>query len=134
MTGLTSLGFHHLALQVADVAGVAAFYRERLGLPELARHHREDGSLRSVWLGLRTGGTAADGFLAVEGAEPGVGRGTTLGLSMVALRIAPGDRARARAALERAGVRVERETAWTLYLRDPEGKLIGLSHHPDPAT
>jgi hypothetical protein len=53
---------------------------------------------------------------------------------MVALRIAPGDRAQVRSALEGAGMRVERETAWTLYVRDPEGNLVGLSHHPEPAT
>lgn len=134
MTGIQSLGLHHLALQAADVARVAAFYRDLLGLPELARHLRPDGSLRSLWLGLRSGGTLADGFLAVEahegaGAPPGAGSG----LSMVALRIAPGARAAVRAALEARGVPVERETGWTLYVRDPEGTLVGLSHHPDPA-
>ncbi|HSP79585.1 MAG TPA: VOC family protein, partial [Myxococcaceae bacterium] len=41
-------GFHHLAIQVRDVERVTAFYREVLGLPELRRHHRPDGSLRSV--------------------------------------------------------------------------------------
>ena len=129
----TSLGLHHLALQVADVPRAAAFYRDHLGLPEVARHHRPDGSLRSIWLSLRSGGTAADGFLAVEeaGSAGAAGPG---GLTMLALRIAPHTREAVRAALARGGVAVERETAWTLYLRDPEGNLVGLSHHPDPAT
>jgi glyoxylase I family protein len=132
---ISSLGMHHLALQVRDVRGVVAFYRDVLGLPEVARHHQPDGSLRSVWLSLRAGGTAADGFLAVEQATrsgPGAG-GQRPGLSMVALRIAPEARRSARAALEARGVAVVRETAWTFYVRDPEGTLVGLSHHPEPA-
>ena len=127
MASLHCLGFHHLALTAADVPRVAAFYRDVLGLPELTRHHRPDGTLRSIWLGLGAG----EGFLAVEAAEaPAGGEGR---LAVVALRIAPGDRAAARAALAAAGVPVEKETGWTLYARDPEGTLVGLSHHPLPA-
>ena len=35
--------------------------------------------------------------------------------------------------LERARVAVEHETRWTLYVRDPEGNRVALSHHPQPA-
>ena len=135
MTGIQSLGIHHLALQASDVPAVAAFYRDLLGLPEVARQHRPDGSLRSIWLSLRSGGTSADGFLAVEPREGGAppAGGAPGGLSMVALRIAPGAREAVRTALAARGVPVERETGWTLYVRDPEGTLVGLSHHPDPA-
>ena len=32
-----------------------------------------------------------------------------------------------------ADVRVAGRTRWTIYLRDPEGNRIGLSHYPDEA-
>ena len=54
-------GFHHLAIQVRDLEKVTAFYRDVLGFSELKRHHRSDGSLRSVWVEVPGGG-----FLALE--------------------------------------------------------------------
>ena len=41
-----------------------------------------------------------------------------------------------RRELEQKGVRIVHETDWTLYIRDPEGNRIGLSHHPEdrPST
>jgi catechol 2,3-dioxygenase-like lactoylglutathione lyase family enzyme len=80
------LGFHHVAIQARDVERVATFYREVLGLSEIERWHREDGSLRSVWLS--TGGR--DGFIAVEHLPDGQRVAPpALGASMVGLRIAP---------------------------------------------
>jgi catechol 2,3-dioxygenase-like lactoylglutathione lyase family enzyme len=128
---IAPLGLHHVAVQVRDVEGVAGFYRDHLGLPELARHHFDDGRLRSVWLAASGEGAAA-GFLAIERAEGDQPAGR-LGFSMVALRIAPEARAAVEAALSAMGVAIERRTAWTVYVRDPEGNLVGLSHHPHPA-
>lgn len=121
-------GFHHVAVLVSDVEGVSRFYRERLGLPELIRHYHPDGRLRSVWVGARANGGVHDGFFAIEHAGgPGERAG---GFGMVALRIEAADRARVRAELVDGGVTLERETAYTLYVRDPEGNLVGLSHFP----
>lgn len=125
-------GFHHVAIFARDVEQVAAFYREVLGLPEVARHHFDDGRLRSVWLSARAGGDAQAGFFAVELAADGQAGGT-LGFSMVALRIDPGAREATEAALTRRGLPIEKRTGFTLYVRDPEGNLVGLSHHPHPA-
>lgn len=120
------LGVHHIALQVRGVERVTAFYRDVLGLTELKRWHRDDGSLRSVWVS-----TGSDAFLAIEhlpegheSAEP------ALGASMVALRIELAARAQWVAHLEHAGIPIEKQTGWTVYVRDPEGTLVGLSHHP----
>jgi hypothetical protein len=52
---------------------------------------------------------------------------------MVALRIEPAARAALEAALATRGLPIERRTRWTLYVRDPEGNLVGLSHHPHDA-
>jgi catechol 2,3-dioxygenase-like lactoylglutathione lyase family enzyme len=124
-------GFHHVAVQVRDVERVARFYVEVLGLRELRRHLTEDGGLRSIWV---SAGGAQDerGFFAIE-ASAEVARGGPCGFSMVALRIDAASRPAVEASLAAANVEIERRTGWTLYVRDPEGNLVGLSHHPDPA-
>jgi glyoxylase I family protein len=127
-------GFHHLAIQVRDVERVATFYSEVLGLTELARHHRPDGSLRSIWLGLPD-----SGFIAVERVEAEAPRDPpprgAPGILLVALRIRREDRAAALAELARRSIPVEHQTRWTLYFRDPEGNRLALSHHPlDPLS
>lgn len=124
-------GFHHVAVQALDVERVADFYREIICLRELRRFQAEDGGLRSVWLAL--GPDEAAGFVAVERAAVGESTRGPLGFSMVALRIEPDDRPAWRARFEANNVHIERETAWTMYVRDPEGNLVGVSHHPHDA-
>lgn len=125
-------GFHHLAIQVRSVEETAAWYGRVLGLAEVQRHHRPDGSLRSIWLEVPgTGG----GFLALEEtpAEPAREdfRTDRPGPLLLALRIDREERAAALAHLERLGVPVVHQTRWTAYFRDPEGNRIALSHHPE---
>ena len=55
------------------------------------------------------------------------------GLHLVALRIERAARADWLRRLAAAGVAVEARTAFTLYVRDPEGNRVGLSHWPDEA-
>lgn len=126
-------GFHHAAIQVKALEDVASFYREVLGLTELERHHTPDGHLRSIWLDV--GGGA---FLALESVDAAPApdaafRDGRPGLFLVALRIAAADRVRIRAELQRRGVPLVHETRWTLYVRDPEGNRVALSHHPEEA-
>lgn len=52
---------------------------------------------------------------------------------MIALRIAPEDRERVAAELRARDLPIVRDTRWTLYVHDPEGNLVGLSHHPHDA-
>ena len=124
-------GFHHLAIQCLDLEGCERFYRDKLGLPVVRRWPGEDGRDRSVWLGL------GDGFLALERAaaprEVEAWRSPRPGLHLLALRIGPAERAGWEARLAAAGVEVVERTRWTLYVRDPEGNRIGLSHHPEEA-
>lgn len=125
------LTFHHLAVQVRDLEGCERFYREVLGLPVLERWPDGSGRDRAVWLGVE------GGFLALEraGADsaPGPFGDGRPGLHLLALRIAASERAAWEARLAAAGVPVVHRTRWTLYLRDPEGNRLGLSHHPDEA-
>ena len=109
------------------------FYREVLGLPVVRRGAGADGRERSVWLGLGGGS-----FLALEraGGAPEV---RALGATRApASTWWPSGSRRAsgrpwEARLAAAGVEVVHRTRWTLYVRDPEGNRIGLSHHPEDA-
>jgi glyoxylase I family protein len=126
-------GLHHVALQVRRLAPMLAFYRDVLGLPVLAEYAGPDGKPRSVWLRL------PGAFLALEtvtgaAAAPAPFRNEAPGWFLVALRIPPAQRERVRTELAQAQVPVEHETEWTLYVRDPEGNRVALSHHPHPAN
>ncbi len=121
---------HPLAVKVKDLARAEAFYAGVLGLRVRERHTADDGAPRSIWLEL--GGGA---FLAIERAEPREPARTDdqPGWHCVALGIAESEREGWRARLAARGSPVERESPFTLYVRDPEGALVALSHHPVPA-
>jgi glyoxylase I family protein len=127
-------GLHHLAIQVRDLAAVERFYRDTLGLRELRRWPHKDGSPgeRSVWLDVGDGA-----FLALERVAAGPtaaeepARAERPGLHLIALRIPREARAEWERRLADAGVAIEARTAFTLYVRDPEGNRVGLSHWPD---
>ena len=125
---LPALHVHHLAVVVADLERAAAFYSGVLGLRELRRWDDARGRLRSIWCEL--GGGA---FLAIERAERDSPRRDDLapGFHCVALGIRPDEREKWREKLTRAGVEVFRESPYTLYVRDPDGNIVGLSHFPD---
>jgi len=118
-------GVHHLAILVRDLPRVEPFYRDLLGLPVV----RRDGE-RSVWLDL-----GREAFLALERApelpDPAAADPDERpGLHLVALRIERGARAAWEARFQDAGVNVYRRTDFTIYVRDPEGNRVGLSHWP----
>lgn len=123
-------------MKARSVEGAARFYVDVLGLTVIRRQEDERG-LRSIWLALDAEGVAFEGaipFLALERADDeGPLRGDDApGWHCVALPIARGDRAAWREHLERAGHAIVRESPYTLYVRDPEGAMIGLSHYPVP--
>jgi len=107
---------HHLALRTADPAALARWYIALFGL---AVWREQPGP--SIWLGLD------DAALMIEPAlpsEPRIPAGT---MEFFALRVTPLER---DAFLERcalAGVTVEHRTAYTVYVRDPDGRRVGVS-------
>ena len=117
---------HHLALGTRDVARLARFYTDVLGLPEVTRHLHLDGSLRSVWLDL--GGS----LLMIEPtSEPprmvvGVGAGPFL----IAVAVSADERAGFEARVETFGAVIEARSEFTSYARDPDGNRIALSAYP----
>ncbi|MXU66651.1 VOC family protein [Oceanomicrobium pacificus] len=50
MTQTPITGIGHVALKVADLDRTLAFYRDRLGFPEMLRLHKDDGSVWLVYL------------------------------------------------------------------------------------
>lgn len=120
---LTELRLHHLALGARDVSRVAAFYREVLGLPELARHHHDDGRLRSVWLDLGGAALMIEQTAEQERRVDGVGAG----LFLLALQVTPAMRAQLCDRMPE-----EARTEHTSYFRDPEGNRVAVSHYPLP--
>ena len=133
MTGEAPGGVHHVAIGVRDLARCEAFYTGVLGLPVLRRWPAADGAGdRSVWLDLGRGA-----FLALEhvAGAPSAGlSGDGGGYLMVALAIARAARGDWEARLGAAGVAVVHRTDYTLYVADPEGNRVGLSHWPDAAA
>jgi glyoxylase I family protein len=119
---------HHVAIKVVDLPRAEAFYGGLLGLPVLRRWPMADGSERSLWLDL--GGGA---FLALERAEVAAepkDEGAA-GVHLLALTIDRGDRAAWLDKLAAANCPVYQQTDYTLYVRDPEGNRVGLSHWPE---
>jgi catechol 2,3-dioxygenase-like lactoylglutathione lyase family enzyme len=115
---------HHLAVVVSDLARAEAFYVGLLGLPVVKRWEQ-----RSIWVDLE------GAFLAIElaGASGPMRVDAAPGFHCLALGIAREARENWRAKLLAAGHPVERESAFTLYVRDPDGNLVGMSHYPTPA-
>ena len=111
---------HHVAFRTGDLARLEAFYVGALGLAVTRRDEA-----RSVWLD--AGGSIVmlelrgDGEAAVAASE-----------ELVAFAITPDTRALVVARLATAGVAVEASTDFTLYVRDPDGRRIGLSSYPVP--
>jgi hypothetical protein len=83
-----------------------------------------------VWLSVGAG----EEFLALEACDaerpPTPFRDPHGGLHLLALRIAASEREQWERTLEARGAEIVHRSRWTLYVRDPEGNRVGLSHFP----
>jgi len=113
---------HHLALRTADLARLERFYVEALGLAVI---RRQDGG-RSVWL------DAAAPSSCSSGATRASPESRQASKELVAFTVAPETRALCIERLGRAGVPVEASTEFSLYVRDPDGRRVGVSSYPSP--
>ena len=107
---------HHLAFRTNDVEALASFYEDVFRF-EIVRREPP----RSIWLGLDGGA-----MLMIEQRtekEPTVAPGS---MELVAFRVDEATRAeiRARAVDHRC---YDGETEFTVYLRDPDGRRVGVS-------
>ncbi len=110
-----TLRIHHLALRAHDPGVTERFYVSVLGLRVLARHDARG----SVWL------DASGVVVMIERAGPREPRVPQDTKELVAFAI--DDLPAWRRRLADAGVPVEAETPHTLYIRDPDGRRVGLS-------
>jgi glyoxylase I family protein len=143
---IAARGVHHLAIQVRDLAALERFYCGTLGLRVMRRWPAATGAgERSIWVDTGDGSfLALEVTAAASGGEPGEESGSNpasdhgspfpSGLHLVALRIAADERQAWQDHLARAGVAIYHRTSFTLYVRDPEGNRVGLSHYPEPAA
>ena len=117
-----SLGFHHHAILATDLAAAEAFYVGVLGLKVQRRWLDHEGKPRSFWL------TLGNGFLAIERTEKRPAPG---GHHCFAMAIAASERGSWMRRLAEAGVPPEKQSDHSIYVRDPDGNLIALSHWPE---
>ncbi len=111
---------HHLAFRTGDLARLEGFYVEALGLAVIRRNEA-----RSVWLD--AGGTLVMLEQRDEDEAP-----VAPSQELVAFAVAPDTRAIVEGRLAAAGLALEARTEFTLYVRDPDGRRIGLSSYPVP--
>lgn len=129
LAGVRVSAVHHVAVRTPDLDASERFYVGVLGLAVVRRFAYPDGTPRSIWVGLPDGT-----FIALERSPDAHELADqSRGWHCVALRIDVAEREEWRRRLIDAGHSIERETEFTLYVRDPSGALVGLSHHPDPA-
>ena len=124
-------GFNHLAIQVRDLEKARQFYAGVLGFKEQRRHFRLDQTLRSIWMDLPQGGFIALEEIAIPPKAIEPFRSEVGGLFLIAFTVSAKDRGHLEAQLRDKRVIIEHSTEWTLYIRDPEGNRIGLSHFPE---
>jgi len=116
---------HHVAVGTRDVEGLARFYAQLLRASEQKRHTDEAG-LRSIWLDL------SGVLLMIERTEsppPAPAQGVGLGAFLLAFRADSSERAAFEARADELGAAIEDRSAFTSYLRDPDGNRIAVSEY-----
>lgn len=110
---------HHIALRTRDLAGLARFYREVIGLGE-----RAGAGEGRVWL------AAGATIVMLERAgddEPLRGKDD----DVIAFSATPHERREVERRAARWGIALDGTTAFTTYLRDPDGRRVAVSHYPE---
>ena len=118
---------HHLALQVNDLEKARAFYVGVLGLA-LVREQAH-----ALWV--QAGETIVMLEKCADDVDVDDGRAWAsdrCGLFCVAFAITAGERDALKQRLRAAGVVIDHESGFTVYVRDPFGARLGFSHHPEP--
>ncbi len=107
---------HHLALRTDDPAALARWYASLFALPVW----REQAG-GSVWLGLD------DAALMIERANPSEPRVPHGSMEFFALGVTAAGRDAFVERCARLGVAIEHRTGFTVYVRDPDGRRVGVS-------
>jgi catechol 2,3-dioxygenase len=134
-TGISIQGVGHVVLKVSDAERSLAFYRDVLGLTEVARMPVGDRSM----VFLSTGSNHHDIALLEVGPDARRPARSDIGLFHVAFKIGEDlDTLRdAKAHLEASGVDIamlaDHTVSQSIYLDDPDGNQVELFVDDDPA-
>ncbi len=109
---------HHLAFRVENLDRSREFYCGLLGFAVV-----RDQAPRSLWLDL---GERA--VLMLEARQVGEPPYPPASLELAAFRVTPGERIRLRTLARERGC-FDGETEHTIYLRDPDGRRVGVSSY-----
>lgn len=112
---------HHVAFRTGDLARLERFYVDALGLAVVRRQEP-----RSIWL------DAGGSIVMLELRDDGEPAPDAASKELIAFAIAPDTRSLVSERIARAGVAIEAATEFTLYVRDPDGRRIGVSSYPVP--
>jgi catechol-2,3-dioxygenase len=105
-------------MRTADVERLQSFYVGVLGFSV-----RQEARAGSVWL------DADDVVLMIERAADGERAVTPGTMDLLAFTMGDDTKERWRERIERSGTRIEDETAYTLYFRDPDDRRIAVSSY-----
>lgn len=111
-----TMSLHHLVFRTGDVASLARFYCDMFGWKVV-----RDALPRSLWLGL-----GDDAVLMIEAREAGEPAAKAGAKDLVAFRVDEFTRAEVGRKARETGCD-DGQTEFTTYLRDPDGRRIGVS-------
>jgi catechol 2,3-dioxygenase-like lactoylglutathione lyase family enzyme len=112
---------HHVALRTPDVGRLERFYTDVLGM----RVGRRDEARGSVWM---EADAAVVMLEPLRAGEPRVPDGS---MELLAFALEPGSSLQGwRSRLAELGIALDGSTEHTIYLRDPDGRRIGISDYP----
>ena len=126
---------HHIAIQCVDLEAMVGFYQDILRLRVVRRWPSEEARVvgdRSVWL--ETGNSVIALERAGEQLEHRPWKDGRPGFHLLALQISRDKRESWCRWFKHCGVEIKTISRWTVYIHDPEGNRIGLSHFPDAVS
>lgn len=121
---MTTRAVHHIALRCADVERTAAFYETVIGLKRNSALNDERG-LRAIWL------SAGSTIVMCERREPGEPSAFDGDMNLVAFAVDVSEWSELERSLASSHVAIDGSSNFTIYLRDPDGRRVGLSSFPE---
>ena len=119
---------NHLAIKSTDVTRLAEFYQSILGLPRIRTFTDETG-LRSIWLSLEASILMIErsDFRTDSDSKKSEFRTDNPGYHLLAFTVSLERQQSLKRKLVEAGTKIEHESEYTVYFRDPDGNRVGLS-------
>ena len=121
-----SLTLNHIAIKSTQVEAPDDSYRTVLELP-LLKTFTDANGIRSIWLSLGTSVLMLERSDYDKQITPSEFFVDKPGYHLLALTVSIKKQSALRARLRDFAIRIEHESEYTIYFRDPDGNRIGLS-------